>query len=85
MSDNELKAQLKELVVERLFLNVEPQEIGDEDQLMEKFGIDSVQLFEIIVGLEEVFEVSMAEEEFSVDHFESINSIAAFVKDKRGA
>ncbi|MFQ6134037.1 MAG: acyl carrier protein, partial [Armatimonadota bacterium] len=79
MSDNELKAQLKELVVERLFLNVEPQEIGDEDQLMEKFGIDSVQLFEIIVGLEEVFEVSMAEEEFSVDHFESINSIAAFV------
>jgi len=84
MTDEELKSQLKELVVERLFLNVEPQEIGDDDQLMGKFGIDSVQLFEIIVGLEEVFEVSMADEEFSVDHFQSINSIAEFVKQKKG-
>ncbi len=85
MTDDELKPQLKELVVERLFLKADPADIGDDDNLMDKFGIDSVQLFEIIVGLEEVFEISMAEDEFSVDTFQTINSIAEYVKQKQAA
>jgi acyl carrier protein len=80
MSENEIKAQLKELIVERLFLNVKPEEIQDDENLMATYNIDSVQLFEIVVGLEEVFGISMAEADFSIDLFENVNSIAGYVR-----
>ena len=80
MSENEIKAQLKELIVERLFLNVKAEEIQDDENLMGTYNIDSVQLFEIVVGLEEVFGVSMAEADFSIELFENVNSIADYVK-----
>ncbi|MFQ6099519.1 MAG: acyl carrier protein [Armatimonadota bacterium] len=80
MTDEEIKSQLKELIVERLFLNVKPEDIKDDENLMETYNIDSVQLFEIVVGLEEVFEISMGEADFSIELFENVNSIAEYVK-----
>ena len=34
-----LEQTIKELMVERLFLKVSPAEIGDEEPLMEKYGL----------------------------------------------
>jgi len=78
----ELKPKLKEMIVERLFLNVAPEDIKDDEPLMETHNIDSVALFEVVVGLEEDFEVSMEDDEFSLDLFENVNSIAEFVQKK---
>jgi len=74
--------QLKEMIVERLFLPVSPGEIADDDLLMEKFEIDSVRLFEIVIGLEEIFDISLEDDEFSIERFESVKAIAALVRDK---
>ena len=51
--ETRIEDQLKAMIVERLFLPVEPGEIADEDMIMEKFELDSVRLFEIVIGLEE--------------------------------
>jgi acyl carrier protein len=75
---------LKEMIVERLFLSVEPSAIGDEDPLMEKYEVDSVRLLEIVVGLEEVFDISLEDDEFSIERFESVKAIADLVREKRG-
>lgn len=83
MPDNEiLKTELKQLIVERLFLNIAPEDIEDDAPLMDTYGIDSVALFEIIIGLEEVYDVTMEDEEFSLELFENVNSIAEFVQRK---
>jgi len=85
MSDAEqLKPQIKEMIVERLFLDVEPAEMSDEQNLMETYDIDSVNLFEIVVGLEEVFGVSLEDADFTVETFATVNSIAEYVAQKRG-
>ncbi len=84
MSDNQLKTQIKEMIVERLFLPVDPGEIEDDENLMESYEIDSVNLFEIVVGLEEEFEISVEDEDFSVDLFATIDSLAEYVEQKRG-
>lgn len=81
----DLKAQLRTMIVERLFLNVEPEAVKDDEDLMEQFGIDSVALFEIIVGLEDDFGITLDESDFSVATFATVDSIAAFVEQKRGA
>jgi len=77
---NELKLQIKQMIVERLFLQVEPREIADNAPLMETYGIDSVALFEIVVGLEDEFGVAMEDTDFKIDTFRTVDSIAAFVE-----
>ena len=85
MSDQPaLEERLKGLIIERLFLkDIEPSDIGDEDELMERLGVDSVQVFEIVVGLEEEFEVIFDEEEFDIEIFKSVKSIADAVREKQ--
>ncbi len=85
MADADIKAQLKQMIVERLFLKVSPSEIADDDILMEKFEIDSVRLFEIVIGLEEVFNISLEDDEFSIERFESVKAIAQLVREKLAA
>jgi len=80
--DQRIEDQLKTMIVERLFLQVEPSDIQDDDVLTEKFGIDSVQLFEIVVGAEEVFEITFEDTDFSAELFKDVSSIAAVVRQK---
>ncbi len=82
--EKRIEDQLKEMIVERLFLPVAPQEITDEDMIMEKFEIDSVRLFEIVIGLEEIFDISLEDDEFSIERFESVKAIADLVRGKMG-
>ncbi len=84
MADDQLRQQLKEMIVERLFLDVDPAQIGDDEDLMESYEIDSVNLFEIVVGMEEQFEISFEDDDFSVDLFATVSSLADFVARKRG-
>ncbi|MBL7206705.1 MAG: acyl carrier protein [Candidatus Aenigmarchaeota archaeon] len=74
--------QLKEMIVDRLFLQISPDEIGDETDLVETHEVDSVQLLEIVMGLEEVFGVSFDDEEFSLEIFATVSSIADAVRAK---
>lgn len=80
---DDLKAQVKQMIVERLFLNVEPADIPDNAPLMETYGIDSVALFELVVGLEDEFGVVMDDVDFQIDTFRTVNSIAEFVSSKQ--
>ena len=55
MTSEEIKVQIKELIRERLFLHIEPEQVKDDASLLEELGIDSIGLFELIVALEEEF------------------------------
>jgi acyl carrier protein len=80
---DELKAQIKQMIVERLFLDVSPSEISDSAPLMETYGIDSVALFELVVGLEEEFDIELDDTDFSVDAFHDVNAIARLVEQSK--
>ncbi|MHB8993922.1 MAG: acyl carrier protein [Armatimonadota bacterium] len=80
----ELKQQIKDMIVERLFLSVSPSDIPDEGNLMDLYNIDSVNLFEIVVGLEEDFGISLEDADFSTETFSTVENIAGYVEQKRG-
>ena len=84
MSEKSIELQIKEIIVERLFLKIQPDEIQDTDALMEKLGVDSVSVFEIVVGLEEVFGISFEDDEFQIEKFQNVGSIAKHVGAKMG-
>jgi acyl carrier protein len=79
---DELKQKIKNMIVERLFLPVKAQDIADDAPLMETYGIDSVALFELVVGLEDEFGVAMEDTDFQIETFRTVNSIAEFVEAK---
>jgi len=84
MSDAaELTERIKELVVQCLFLDVEPPSIGNDENLMEVYSVDSVNLFEIVVALEDDYGISFEDEDFDVETFSTVASIAELVKRKQ--
>ena len=82
---DDLKARVKQMIVERLFLDVSAGEIGDATPLMEAYGVDSVALFELALGLEDEFDIAMDEVDFDISTFHTVNSIAAFVQERQPA
>lgn len=80
----DLKTKIKQMIVDRLFLNVTAGQIKDDTNLMEAYDIDSVALFELAVGLEDEFGVPMDEADFQLDTFRTVNAIAKFVEARQG-
>lgn len=82
--NEQVEEQIKEMIVERCFLSIAPDEIGDEDSLMESVGLDSVQILEVVVGLEEVFGITFEDADFDIENFRSVGSIARYVRGRTG-
>ena len=85
MNEKNVEQTIKEITVERLFLKIKPEEIEDDTLLMETLGVDSVSIFEIVVGLEEVYSISFEDEEFRIETFRTPHSIADHVRKKLAA
>ena len=77
-----VEERLQTMIVERLMLNAQPAALGLEDDLIKKWGVESVQLMEIVIGLEEVFGIQLGDDEFSVKKFRTIKNIADIVRAK---
>lgn len=84
MGEKRIEGRIKELLVERLFLKVTPEDIGDDDVITETLGVDSVSVFEIVVGLEEEYGLSFEDEDFNMEVFRTVHAIADFVRTKLG-
>jgi len=78
----DLRKQIKEMIVERCFLDMAPDAIQDDASLMEDVGLDSVQILEVVVGLEETFGVTFEDADFDVENFSSVAAIAGYVQDR---
>jgi acyl carrier protein len=79
----DIEEQIKEMVVERCFLSIDPQDIDDEASLMDDVGLDSVQILEVVVGLEDVFGVVVDDSDFDIDNFRTVKAIADYVRDQQ--
>ena len=77
-----MEDKLKELLVERLFLEIDPAEIDTQTPLNE-YGIDSFLLLELIVAIEEMFEVRFEPTDITSDTLQSIATIRDLINDKK--
>jgi len=74
-----IEAKLKEMIVERLFLQVAPADIQTDASLIDAYGVDSVCLLELVVGLEEAFGIVIEDGDFDVRNFISVAALRDFV------
>lgn len=79
---SELKTQIKEMLVKRLRLKVDPAEIGDDQPLFGNgLGLDSIDVLEVVAGLEKDFGVTIQSQEEGEKVLQNVDTIAGFLAD----
>ncbi len=79
----ETKERIKHLLVQNVLKSMSPEEIEDDSSLIDLgVGLDSVATLELVVALEEEFQVGIDEGEITPEILESVNSINAFLSAK---
>jgi len=89
MSDSldldQVRNGLKTMIKERLDIDSEEIGVNDDSPLFDEkaWGIDSVDVLDLVLGIEEIFGVSIKQDDSVQKHFESINTLAAYIVDLR--
>ena len=78
-----LKAQVKQVIVQALELEIEPEAIADDELLLgDGLGADSIVMLQLVMALETHFAIDVEDEELRAERFLSVRSIAEFVRGK---
>jgi acyl carrier protein len=83
----ELRDEIKTLLVENLMLKVPKEEIADDLLLFspEGLGLDSIDALELVVSLEKRFGVTVPSSEVAKSALASVNTIHDYVLSNRPA
>ena len=81
-----IKKQLKEIVVNDLKLQgIKPEDISDTEPLFgEGLELDSLDAVELVVLIQKHFGIQIADMEEGQKAFQSINSLAQYIMDRKG-
>lgn len=81
MSDD-LHTRIKEVMVEELMLQVQPQDIGDETPIFgsEGLGLDSVDVLQLVIALEKNFGLKISEGDAAKEILKNVTTIGAAIR-----
>ena len=79
-----VETSLKELIVDRLFLDIDATEIETDTPLSE-YGVDSFLLLELIVAMEEQYGIKFDQSDINAETLQSVKTIAELVRSKQNA
>ena len=82
-----LKYKLKEQIIERLNLkNLKPEDIGDDQPLfVEGIGLDSIDALELIVLLQQEYNIKLSNAEDGPRVFHTVRTMADYITAHSGA
>ena len=87
MTDTDLRARIKEMLVKNLMLQVTPEQIGDDLPLFgaNGLGLDSIDALELVVSMEKTFGVGVPSSEVAGKALRTVNTIHDYILEKRSA
>lgn len=83
MNRSEVIKELKEIIIKTMELNVEPEDIKGEN-LIEEIGFNSVDALEILVWVENTFDMRFPDEDLSSELLSSLDNLADYVIRRKG-
>ena len=87
MSEPDLRARIKEMLVKNLMLQTTPEEIGDDLPLFgpSGLGLDSIDALELVVSMGKTFGVGVPNSEVAGKALQSVNTIHDYILETRAA
>jgi len=76
---------IRDFLLEEVLYDKELAALGPDDSLLETELLDSIAIMQIVAFCEQVFEITIPEEELLPDHFESIRFIGRLVERRLAA
>ena len=83
MSDDAIRQQVKNFVLEEFLQGASADELQDDTPLMSSGILDSLATVRLVAFLEERYQIRVAPHEVSVDYLDTLDSIAELVASKR--
>lgn len=82
MTTDDIKTELKKIFAERLDMDLSEIDAGDDDPLFGEDGwdIDSVDVIDIVLGVEQSFQVKIKQDEDVERNFRSLNALATHIQ-----
>ena len=86
MNRDALRADVKQLLATGLRLQVAPEAIPDDEPIFgDALGLDSIDALELVVLVEDRFQVSIPDEEVGRRAFASVDALVDFILAERAA
>lgn len=84
MSIEDTKNRIVEVMIRELELTLQPDEILNTSRLDDLFGMDSIAITELIIGIENEFAITIPAEDLSVRIFRDLGTLAHYVQMRLG-
>ena len=79
MSDKPIDQRVKEIIVEQL--GVKPDQVTPEAKFIEDLGADSLDTVELVLALEEEFEIEVPDEQ--AEKLQSVGDVIKYVEESQ--
>ncbi|OGL46930.1 MAG: hypothetical protein A2161_14015 [Candidatus Schekmanbacteria bacterium RBG_13_48_7] len=79
---DDIKPELKLLILKSLKLdNVSPTELSDDQALLDgEFGIDSIDILQLIVDIERKFNIKLVKGKFDREIWKNVNTLSTAIQ-----
>jgi acyl carrier protein len=75
-----IEDKIREVVVGVLAGRVTAGQVSPDADLVEEYGLDSLQMISFLLGIEDAFDVELDYENLELDHLRSVAQFAAYVR-----
>lgn len=76
----DIEARIKEIICEQL--DVKPEDVSEGKSFTEDLGADSLAIVELVLALEEQFDVKIPDDE--VDKIKTVGDAISYIKARKG-
>lgn len=80
---NSVEEQLRKYIADNILFSNNGYPYSDDTSFLENGVVDSMNVMELVMFVEETFHVSVKDEEVVPDNFDSIQSLASYVMKKQ--
>ena len=74
--------QIKEYIAQNLLFSNDGYKYADDASFLEEGIVDSQGVMELVMFVEEEFQITVEDEDITPDNFDSVSLLAAYVKKK---
>lgn len=72
-------SKLKDYIFEELVFHDEPDNFGEDEDLLEA-GLDSMGIMRLVIFIEEQFGVALPDDELEPENLQTLNRLASWIK-----